>query len=137
MAGMHGPSRPSASAQKPGHVRPSPIAAISHAPVDPWADEHIIGFCTDAPQQDIADEANIGFCTGTPQQDIADELDIGRPSSALADKRDLAKVAGAPQHGRSFTFEQEEGSGRESSSDDESSSIGWHHIKIMTPQMEI
>ena len=121
---------------------------MSHAPVDSWADEHIIGFCTDAPQQDIADEANIGFCTGAPQQDIADERDMDRPSSALADKRGLAKVvnfeqcpqpniaderdrgaslfglirkvADAPQEGRSVEFAQEEGSGRESSSDNES-----------------
>ena len=109
---MQGPARPSASAQKPGHVRPSPIAAISHAPIDSWADiSH---------SSVIADEHNMGFCTGAPQQDIADERDRGRPSSALADKRDFAEVAGAPQQGRSVRFEQEEGSGRELSSDDES-----------------
>jgi hypothetical protein len=93
-------------------------------------------------------EDHIGFCAGAPQQDIADERAMHRPSWALADKRGFAKVvknkqcpqqniaddrgrgaslngliskvADAPQEVRIAEFAQEDGSGGESSSDDES-----------------
>ena len=45
---------------------------------------------------------------------------VSNLSSVLADERDLAEVADAPQQGRSVRFEQQEGRSRESSSDDES-----------------
>ena len=83
MAGMCSPGRPSASAHKPSHVRPSQMATISHASVDSWAD---------AQEDTDRAEDNIGFCAGAPQQDIADERDMDSPSWALADKRGFAKV---------------------------------------------
>ena len=135
---MYGPSRNAASEQKQAHARASPTAAISHALGDSWADEH---------DMDRAED-NLGFCAAAPPQDSANQRDMDRASSALADNRGLAKivqfeqcpqqniadergrgaplfgliskVADAPKEGRSAEFAQEDGSGRESSSDDES-----------------